>query len=149
MYTNFAINNNTNSHAGRHQETLKKLAKNVIEQAEKRERSVNQVLHEEEYFTKQYIPAEVYICNISGKACLNNNIENSLKFLNRQATIKNLNILNNPLFYGFEALIRTFTDNSNTFFIICAIIVNYLNLKFIKKYVDKEYCYRKSQYLHL
>ncbi len=92
MYTNFAINNNTNSHAGRHQETLKKLAKNVIEQAEKRERSVNQVLHEEEYFTKQYIPAEVYICNISGKACLNNNIENSLKFLNRQATIKNLNI---------------------------------------------------------
>ncbi len=46
---------------------------------------------------------------------------------------ENLDLLNNPLFYGFQSLVRTFTDNYTVFFIICAIIVNYLNLDFIKK----------------
>lgn len=49
---------------------------------------------------------------------------------------ENLKLLNNPLFYGFQALIKTFTNNVNVFFMICAIIVNVLNLRFIKKYTD-------------
>lgn len=48
----------------------------------------------------------------------------------------NLELLNNPLFYGFQAFVRTFTDNPNIFFIICAIIVNFLNLRFIKRNAD-------------
>lgn len=51
---------------------------------------------------------------------------------------ENLDLLNNPLFYGFQALIRTFTDNYTVFFIICAIIVNYLFLDFIKKHTEIE-----------
>lgn len=51
---------------------------------------------------------------------------------------ENLELLNNPLFYGFQALVRTFSSNPNVFFIICAIIVNYLNIKFIKTYTDTE-----------
>ncbi len=51
---------------------------------------------------------------------------------------ENLDLLNNPLFYGFQSLIRTFTDNYTVFFIICAIIVNYLNLDFIKKNTEIE-----------
>lgn len=50
----------------------------------------------------------------------------------------NLDLLHNPLFYGFQALIRTFTDNPNVFFIICATIVNFLNLRFIKRNVDAQ-----------
>lgn len=49
---------------------------------------------------------------------------------------ENLELLNNPLFYGFQALIKTFTNNVNVFFMICAIIVNVLNVRFIKKHVD-------------
>lgn len=51
---------------------------------------------------------------------------------------ENIELLNNPLFYGFQALVRTFTDNANVFFMICAIIVNVLNVTFIKRNVDKE-----------
>ncbi|MCD7809854.1 MAG: EpsG family protein [Erysipelotrichaceae bacterium] len=50
----------------------------------------------------------------------------------------NLDLLNNPLFYGYQALIRTFTDNYTIFFMISAIIVNYLFLDFIKKNTDIE-----------
>lgn len=50
----------------------------------------------------------------------------------------NLDLLHNPLFYGFQALIKTFTNNVNVFFMICAIIVNYLNIKFIKRTVNIE-----------
>ena len=89
MYANFAINNNTNSSHGRRQETLKKLAKNVMEQASKKERTIEGIV-EREYFTKEYIPAEVYIYNISAKTCITPNIEKSLKFLNEQASLKNL-----------------------------------------------------------
>ena len=87
MYTNFAINNNTNSSHGRRQETLKRLAKNVLEQANKKERNIGEVV-EREYFTKEYIPAEVYIYNISGRACLNSIIKESLNFLNKQAALR-------------------------------------------------------------
>lgn len=51
---------------------------------------------------------------------------------------ENLDLLHNPLFYGFEALIRTFTDNVTVFFMLCAIIVNVLNVRFIKKTVEVE-----------
>lgn len=90
MYTNFAINNNTNSSHGRKNDTLKRLAKNVIEQSQKKERPIEGIIQENEYYTRDYIPAEIYICNISSKSCLNNNIEKSLNFLNRQAALKNL-----------------------------------------------------------
>ena len=48
----------------------------------------------------------------------------------------NLDILHNPLFYGFQALIRTFTDNFTVFFLICASIINFLNIRFIKRNVE-------------
>lgn len=48
----------------------------------------------------------------------------------------NLELLHNPLFYGFQALVKTFTNNVNVFFMICAVIVNYFNIKFIKRTVD-------------
>ena len=49
---------------------------------------------------------------------------------------ENINLLNNPLFYGFQSIIRSFTDNANVLFLICAIIVNVLNVRFIKRNVD-------------
>ncbi|OUQ02416.1 hypothetical protein B5E92_14660 [Erysipelatoclostridium sp. An15] len=54
------------------------------------------------------------------------------------ADTSNLSLLENPLFYGFQALVKTFTNNVNVFFIICAIIVNTLNVQFIKRNVDPE-----------
>ena len=52
--------------------------------------------------------------------------------------MRNIEILNNPLFYGFQALIRTFTDNANIFLMLCAIVVNVLNIRFIKRNVEIE-----------
>lgn len=52
------------------------------------------------------------------------------------ANPENINLLNNPLFYGFQSIIRSFTDNANVLFLICAIIVNVLNVRFIKRNVD-------------
>lgn len=46
---------------------------------------------------------------------------------------ENLNLMHNPLFYGFQALIRTYTSNYSIFFMICASIVNILNISFIKR----------------
>lgn len=51
---------------------------------------------------------------------------------------ENIELLNNPLFYGFQALIRTFTDNFTVFFMICAVIVNVLFVRFIKKNASRE-----------
>ena len=51
---------------------------------------------------------------------------------------ENIELLNNPLFYGYQALVRSFTDNVNIFFMLCAIIVNVLNVTFIKRNVEKE-----------
>lgn len=51
---------------------------------------------------------------------------------------ENLNIMKNPLFYGFESIIRTFTDNYTIFFMICAIFVNISFVRFIKIHADKE-----------
>lgn len=63
---------------------------------------------------------------------------NSETIVNFLSNRENLEFFNNPLFYGFQALVRTFTDNANVFFIICAIIVNTLNIRFIKRNVDPE-----------
>ena len=63
------------------------------------------------------------------------NSENIHEFLGNP---ESLELLNNPLFYGFQALIRTFTDNANVFLMICAIIVNVLNVRFIKRNVENE-----------
>ena len=62
--------------------------------------------------------------------------KNSVGFQEFLANPENINLLNNPLFYGFQSLIRSFTDNVNVFFIICAIIVNVLNVRFIKQNTD-------------
>lgn len=50
----------------------------------------------------------------------------------------NLDFFHNPLFYGFQSFIRTFTDNYTVFFMICAIIVNVLNVRFMKRNVPIE-----------
>jgi len=59
--------------------------------------------------------------------------ENIQSFLSHH---ENFKLTTNPLFYGFQAFIRTYTDNVNIFFMICAIIVNVFNVRFIKKHVD-------------
>lgn len=51
---------------------------------------------------------------------------------------ENLDIMRNPLFYGCESLIRTFTDNYTIFFMICAVFVNVSFVRFIKKHSDSE-----------
>lgn len=51
---------------------------------------------------------------------------------------ENLDLLHNPLFYGFQAFIRTFTDNPTVFLMICALIVNVLNVRFIKLNTNAE-----------
>lgn len=51
---------------------------------------------------------------------------------------ENLDLMNNPLFYGFQALIRTFTDNYTIFFLICAVFVNTNFVRFIKKHSNPE-----------
>lgn len=51
---------------------------------------------------------------------------------------ENIELMNNPLFYGFQALIKTFTNNYSIFFMICAIIVNVLFVRFIKRNADPE-----------
>ena len=58
---------------------------------------------------------------------------NSVGFQEFLANPENINLLNNPLFYGFQSIIRSFTSNENVFFIICAFIVNVLNVRFIKR----------------
>ena len=44
MVANFAIHNNTNSGSGRNQETLRKLAKRVLKNAEIKERNIDFVV---------------------------------------------------------------------------------------------------------
>lgn len=91
MVANFAINNNTNSNGGRNQEMLRKLAKRVLENTEKKERNINYVIDtRSQYTTNEYIPAEIYIYNISARACQNDRLKAKLDFLNNQAAIKNL-----------------------------------------------------------
>lgn len=51
---------------------------------------------------------------------------------------ENLDLMNNPLFYGFQSLVRTFTDNYTIFFLICAVFVNTNFVRFIKKHSDSE-----------
>lgn len=62
----------------------------------------------------------------------------SMNFHEFLSDAENINIMNNPLFYGFQALIRTFTDNASFLFMSCSIIVNILFIKFIKKYSQPE-----------
>lgn len=74
-----------------------------------------------------------------------NDTENYIKGFQQAETIQvflsnseNLDIFHNPLFYGFQSLIRTFTNNYTVFFMICAIIVNVLNVRFMKRNVPVE-----------
>ena len=91
MVANFAISNNTNSAGGRRQETLRKLAKEVIDGANQKERDVKQVIENRtEYFTTQYIPAETVIYSLSSQAYMNNNLRESLSFLNNKAAVNTL-----------------------------------------------------------
>lgn len=64
--------------------------------------------------------------------------QNSITIRPFLADTSNLSLFENPLFYGFQALVKTFTNYVNVFFIICAIIVNTLNILFIKRNVDLE-----------
>lgn len=64
--------------------------------------------------------------------------QNSVNIYDFLANSENLDLLHNPLFYGFQALIRTFTDNYTIFFIICAMIVNTLNITFIKRNTETQ-----------
>lgn len=64
-----------------------------------------------------------------------NNAPTFINFINDP---ENLDIMNNPLFYGFQSLVKTFTSNYTTFFIICAVIVNINFVKFIKKHSETD-----------
>ncbi len=89
MVADFSIRNNTHSSGQRNRETLRRLTKEIFENADKKERSVDRVMPQyEDYTTKTYIPAETYICNISSRAFTNNNLQQTLNFLNNKAAIK-------------------------------------------------------------
>ena len=91
MVANFAINNNPHSTGGRKQETLRNLAKKVIENAGQKERKIDYIVDtRSEYTTKEYIPAETYIYSISAQACQTDRLKTKLNFLNNQAAIKTL-----------------------------------------------------------
>lgn len=60
----------------------------------------------------------------------------------------NLNLMRNPLFYGFESLIRTFTDNYTVFFMICSCFVNIRFVRFIKKHSDPD-CFGFSMFMYV
>ena len=63
---------------------------------------------------------------------------NSVDFTTFISDSENLELMSNPLFYGFQALIRTFTDNYSILFMICAVFVNVSFVRFIKKHSDSE-----------
>ncbi len=88
MVADFSIRNNPHSSGQRNQQALRKLAKRIFENAEKKERSIERFLEtRDDYTTKTYIPAETYIYNISARACQSNSLEQSLKFLNSKAAL--------------------------------------------------------------
>lgn len=121
MVANFAIQNNTNSPNNGRQETLRNLAKNVIENASQKERDINVVLeNRSEYITKQYIPAEVIICNISAQACQTSELKEKLNFLNNKAAVKNLTtapkkIYNEESLTNNELLTLELDESNNIF----------------------------------
>ena len=88
MVADFSIRNNPQSSGHRNQQTLRRLAKEIFEKAENKERKIEHVLvQREDYTTKTYIPAETYIYNISAQACKSNKLQESLKFLNNKAAL--------------------------------------------------------------
>lgn len=61
--------------------------------------------------------------------------ENIFEFLNNP---DNLHLTANPLFYGFQALVRTFTNNANVFFIVLAMFIQTRLIVFIKRNVEAD-----------
>lgn len=47
---------------------------------------------------------------------------------------ENLTLTSNPLFYGIQSLVHTFTNNVNTFFLLCGFFQNILIVRFIKRH---------------
>ncbi len=89
MVANFSIYNDNHSSRERNQETLRKLAKDIFQNADKKERNIEHVITQrEDYTTKTYIPAETYICNISSRAFINNDLEEKINFLKNKAAIR-------------------------------------------------------------
>jgi len=87
----------------------------------------------------------IFLVLFAGLRTAYNDTANYAKGFQNSVTIReflsdsdNLDLLHNPLFYGFQALIRTFTDNTSVFFIICALVVNILNVRFIKRNTDTQ-----------
>ena len=117
MTADFAIYNNTHSSGNGRREILKKLAKGVIKKSVEQENNLRQIFQADEYFTKEYIPAETYIYSISARACMNDKLKVSLDFLNNQAAIKNLP---NKEVKGVESvenvLLQLDLDDSNNIF---------------------------------
>lgn len=121
MTANFAIQNNTNNPSHGRQETLRKLAKHVIKNASQKERDVKFVIeNRKEYITKQYIPAEVVIYNISAQTCQTSTLKEKLNFLNNKAAIKNLTTapkkIYNPADEDSNELLSLELDDSNNIF---------------------------------
>lgn len=86
----------------------------------------------------------IFLILFAGLRTRYNDTQNYIQGFQQSETIRvflsnseNLNLLHNPLFYGFQALIRTFTDNFTVFFMICATIINVLNVRFIKRNVQR------------
>lgn len=63
---------------------------------------------------------------------------NSPNIVQFVSNLSNLDIMNNPLFYGFQAFVRTLTDNFTVFFLVCSVFVNISFVRFIKKHSDSE-----------
>ncbi len=88
MVADFSIRNNPHSSGQRNQQTLRRLAKEIFENAEKKERNIGHVIERtDDYTTKIYISPETYIYNISAQACQSNKLQESLNFLKNKAAL--------------------------------------------------------------
>lgn len=85
----------------------------------------------------------IFLILFAGLRTSYNDTQNYITGFQQAETIKvflsnpeNLDLLHNPLFYGFQSLVKTFTNNYTVFFLICATIINVLNVSFIKRNVN-------------
>lgn len=117
MVANFAIHNSTGYTGSGRQQTLKKLAKEVIENANQKERDIKQVVDSQaEYVTAEYIPTETAISNLCAQAFLNGKLKESINFLNNKAAIQALNKSPKHIYNNDEEKFEVVIDESKNIF---------------------------------
>lgn len=117
MVANFAIHNNAGYTGGGRQQTLRKLAKEVIENANQKERDVKQVFEARtEFITSEYIPTATAISNLGAQAYISGRLQESVKFLNSKAAIKTLNSAPKRIYNSEDVEFEVTIDESKNIF---------------------------------